>query len=117
MERLNKFFDEHTKDCEAINNQRRVWLLASSAVFTGIILLIFGWDLVWNLHSRSIWWLIISLMLLISVNWWYWTMRVIRKLLNHQRIEFGLIRELLIDVKEVKKEVSQLGAQELDRLK
>lgn len=113
MQDLNQFFEEHNKDLQEINNQRRKWLLASSAVFSGIIILIFAWDWIDQIHSKSIWWVIVSLMLILSVNWWYWTMRVVSRLMHHQKVEFGLIIELVRDIREIKADVKELGKQEL----
>lgn len=116
-EQLDELFKLNDQHLEKINNQRRRWLYASSIVLTGIIALIFAWDWLDHFHSQSIWWLVVSLMLLISVNWWYWTMKVVYKMLQHQKIEFGIIRELLVDIKEVKSEIKNLGNQYIDKSK
>ena len=117
MQDLNKFFSDHEKDLQEVNKQRRRWLYASSIVFLGIVLLIFSWDWLDQFHSKSIWWVIVSLMLIVSVNWWYWTMRVVSRLVHHQKIEFSLIIELVKDIREIKSDVKELGRQELEEHK
>lgn len=106
---------ENSKELELINHQRRLWLFASSVVFSSIIILVFAWDWLEGLHSKSIWWVIISLMLILSVNWWYWTMRVILKLLHHQKIEFHIIHELVEDIKELKKDIKVFAPKDVDK--
>jgi len=101
MIRFNKLINAHTKDMDAINQQRRYWLVASSIVYVAVIILIFGWDWITNVHQKSLWWIFISLSLLISINWWYWTMEVISHLLVHQQKEVEFIKELLNDIKEL----------------
>lgn len=115
--KTKKLIEENTKDLEKINQQRRWWLLASSFVFTGIIMLIFAWDWLEGLHSKSIWWVIVSIMLILSVNWSYWTIRVMLRLINHQKLEFAIIYELLSDIKELKAEIKNLGNQDVDKSK
>ena len=115
--KTNALIKKNTEDLEQINQQRRAWLYASSVVFVGIVCLIFGWDWIDDLHSKSIWWLIISLMLILSVNWWYWTMRVVLRLINHQKIEFEIIHELLYDIRGLKNEIRQLGDRNVDKTK
>lgn len=108
---------QHQKDIERLNYQRRWWLYASSIVFSGIIGIIFGWDWISGLDSKPIWWVIVSLMLLISVNWWYWTMRVIRILIRYQEVEYALLQEILHDVNYFKQNLKDFHDQTIDMLK
>lgn len=107
--------EENDQDLEAINQQRRTWLYASSAVITAIVLLIAGWEWIDQFHSKSVWWVVVSFMLVIAVNWWYWTMRVMLRLIRHQKMEFHIISELVHDIKELKIEIRQLGTRKLDK--
>lgn len=99
---LETIFKQHQEDLEKLNNQRKIWLWASSCVIVGIVLLIFGWDWLSDTNSKSIWWVIISLMLVISVNWWYWTMKVIRVIISYQEIEYQLIKEIYEEINSIK---------------
>lgn len=107
----------HAEDLDRINDQRRLWLYASSVVFASAIFLIFGWDWISNLESRGIWWLIISLMLLVSVNWWYWTMRVLRIILKYQTIEYEILKDILADIIKLKVDIRELRFRKLDNHK
>ena len=102
---LEQLLDKHRKDIEKLNNERRIWLWASSIVFAGIIFLIFGWDWLSDFHNKTIWWVIVSLMLLISINWWYWTMKVLRVIITYQEIEYNLIKEIYTNINLVKQEI------------
>jgi ABC-type proline/glycine betaine transport system permease subunit len=115
--KTQRLIDQNNRDLEQINEQRRTWLYASSVVIISVLVLIFGWDWLDTFHSKTLWWVVVSLILIVSVNWWYWTMRVMLRLINHQKIEFSIISELLTDIREIRKEVRQLGAQELDNKK
>ena len=83
-------------------------MIASSFVFTGLIILVFWWDWFTDLHSRTIWWVIISLMIIISYNWWYWTMHTITKLIEYQRDEYVLVQELLLTIRKLTEEIYSL---------
>lgn len=102
---LDELLESHKKEVEKINRQRRLWMYASSIVFTSIIFLIFGWEWLSGLESRGVWWLIVSLMLLISVNWWYWTMKVVKLILYYQEIEYKLIKQIHNDIGIVKNDL------------
>ena len=109
-----RILEQHTKDLARINDQRRTWLWASSIVVFGIIFLIFSWDWLDDFHSKPIWWFIVSTMLIISVNWWYWTMRVIRILLDYNHAAYDLLSIIISDVKEARNEIKHLVNQDVD---
>ena len=108
---------QHEADLEKLHDQRRKWLWASSIVFWAIVLIIFAWDWIDGFGSKSVWWVIVSAMLIISINWWYWTMRVIRKLIVHQEIEYSILKSILIDIAEVKSDVRDLKIKTIDSSK
>jgi uncharacterized membrane protein len=112
--KTRQILEQHAKDLEKINNQRRLWLYASSVVLTGIIFLIFTWDWLDHFHSHTLWWAIVSTMMIICVNWWYWTMRVIRILLNHQEAEYDLLSSVLNDISKAREEIKFLVPKNLD---
>ncbi len=109
MIRFAILLEQHTREINRINEQRRAWLIASSIVFSCVILLIVSWDWISGLHASSIWWGIVSLMLLVCMNWWYWTMKVIHHLLQHQSNEYAIISELLDDIKQLKKQINGIS--------
>lgn len=109
-----QLLEEHCNTIDKLNNQRRHWLYASSVVFTGIILLIFSWNWLDNLHSQTIWWVVISLMLILSINWWYWTMRVVKILLCHQQVVHDLLHSVLDDIAHAKTEIKNLVTNNVD---
>ena len=113
--KTKKLLKTHIEELTRINEQRRWWLYASSVVLGGIIFLIFTWDWIDGFHSKSVWWLVVSTMLIISVNWWYWTMKVIRRIIEHQEIEFDLIRVIITDIREVKKDIQFLAPKNVDK--
>ena len=117
MSPLNELLECRKKDIDRINNQRRMWLYASSVVFSGIIFLIFGWDWLSGIQSKSIWWVIVGIMLIISINWWYWTMRVLRIIIDYQSGEYALITTIISDIHILKKDIKDFHDQTLDLLK
>jgi len=114
---INNFFEHHNRQIEKLNNQRRYWLYASSVVSIGIIFLIFGWGWIDQLHSAPLWWVIASSMLIISANWWYWTMKVIRIILTHQQAEYHLLQGILIELNEFKNDIKPLANRNVDKSK
>lgn len=99
---------EFRTELEKINEQRTLWLYASAAVILGVVLIIAGWHYLQDLQMLWIFWTIISTGLIVSVIWWYWTMRMIRYSLNHQLTILDLLVEMTDDIKLVKKDVEVL---------
>ena len=112
---LKELLTKHTKDLDRINTQRRWWLYASSFALAGILVVMFGWDWLDSFHSKSVWWLTVGLMLMVSINWWYWTMKVLRRIIEHQKIEFDLIATIMIEIREVREDIKFLAPKDLDK--
>lgn len=100
--RIDKLLSQNTDDIEEINQQRRYWLLASSIVFVSIIVLIFSWDWITSTRQQSLWWIFISLLLIVSVNWWYWTMNSLATIINRTRDEFIILSDVVDEISDVK---------------
>lgn len=110
MDRLFKLL----KDIEQSNTQRKYWIFASSFVFVGVIFYILGWHWIQQLANPYIDWILISVGLLISMNWWYWTMGLIRQYLSHQAEVITLLDGIVTDLKIIKHEVKSLNSVDND---
>lgn len=89
-------------DLESLNRQRRLWMVFSSVVFFGIIGLIFYWQQLDSMKWSYTWWAVGSVGLIVALNWWYWTMSLIRRIISHQLNIVGILTEITIDIKNVK---------------
>ena len=95
---------EHIKELHVIDSQRKGWLVLSAFVAVGIMGVIFGWNFV---HNNHLVWLVVSLGLLISMTWWYWTMRLIRHLIHYKTTESQILTELIQDIRSIKSDVQK----------
>lgn len=98
IDERNVKIKEHTEKLEKIYKERRMWLYASSIVYTAIILIIFGWDFLIKHSNQTVWWSVISIGLLISVNWWYWTMKSIGELVRSIYTEYEMLNDISEDI-------------------
>lgn len=117
MNNPKRFITRQQQELDKLNDQRRAWLWASSVVFWAIIIIIFAWEWIDGLNSKAVWWFIVSCMLLLSINWWYWTMRIIRKLISHQNHEYNILKSILRDLAKIKQDIRDLGGQTIDKSK
>jgi hypothetical protein len=99
---IKNLLDKTNEDLERINHERRTWLKLSSIVFITIIFGIYAWDWIYAIRSKSFWWVIISSTLILCINWWYWTMRVITRLIQFQQLELQIVAEVVRDVKYIR---------------
>jgi uncharacterized membrane-anchored protein YhcB (DUF1043 family) len=109
--------DKVKTEIDNANNQRRIWLFFSSLVFIGVLVYIIGWHWIHELNNPWLEWSLISIGLVITVNWWYWTMSVIKRNLYHQNKIVGVLEEVVSDVKEVKQNIQNLVDQKVDKSK
>lgn len=93
---------KHLADLKEFKRQRTLWLKLSGFVSMMVVIIVVDWNII--IQHRSLW-LAVSAGLILSVIWWYWTMSIIRKMIEHRSIETQIIIELVSDIKEVKKEI------------
>jgi hypothetical protein len=93
---------EHTVELEIIYHQRRMWLYASSLVVAAVIGIIASWFYLSSLNSNLIWWGIISVSLIVSVNWWYWTVSALGKIVRAVHNEYQILNDISTDLEHVK---------------
>ena len=97
---------KHLDKLHAFDNERRAWLVLSAFVVIAVLIIILGWDAV--THSKIIY-LVGTIGLVLSVTWWYWTMRLVRHLLESKTEEYTLLSEIVQMVRDVKNDVKKLG--------
>ena len=95
----------HLDKLHAFDNERRAWLVLSSFVVVSVLGIILSWDAV--THSKIIY-LVGTLGLVLSVTWWYWTMRLVRHLLESKTDEYQLLTEVVEMVRSVQDDVKKL---------
>jgi len=102
---MDKTLSHYLTELQAINKQRKYWLVLSMFVVIIISYIIFDWTKI----TKDQWyfWILISLGLTISVVWWYWTMRVVRIMLHHRLEETEILHDLVLDIKDIKKNVKE----------
>jgi ABC-type bacteriocin/lantibiotic exporter with double-glycine peptidase domain len=102
---LKQHLEQHLKQLEDIDRQRLFWLRISGFIAVSILFIIVDWKFV---QSYDLSWIFITAGLISAVTWWYWTMMIIRKLLNHKTVESIIMIELVSEIKEIKKEVKNI---------
>ena len=108
QEHNQKLLEKFKSDISRLNKQRFRWLAFSSIIFVVVTLIIFFSEKINNLHSQTIWWIIGSMGLLLSINWWCWTLTLIRSVLQHQIDTVIILSEITNDVKKIKTDIDDL---------
>ena len=93
----------HIEQLHVIDNERKGWLVLSAFIAAAIIGIIFGWNIVLQSHLV---WLVVCVGLVLSVTWWYWTMKLIRQMIEFKREESEVLLELINDIRYIKKSVT-----------
>jgi hypothetical protein len=91
--------NSHSQTLENLNRQRILWLRISGFIAVSILIILFDWNLIYK-YNLSI--LVVSIGLLVSVVWWYWTMSIIRKLIEARINEARILVMMSLDIEEMK---------------
>lgn len=105
MERIKQIKSELDK----INDERRYWLMASSFVFVSVIFYIVVWPWLQGFDSALLDWAFISAGFIVTINWWYWTMSLVRKYITHQKHVFEILGDIVVDLKTIGEDVKNLN--------
>jgi ABC-type bacteriocin/lantibiotic exporter with double-glycine peptidase domain len=98
---------KHIEELHIINSQRKGWLVLSAFVAVGLLGIIFGWNAVQQYHLV---WLVVGGGLIISMIWWYWTMRLITHLIHYKVTESEILIDIVQDIRMIKDEVRKTFA-------
>jgi ABC-type bacteriocin/lantibiotic exporter with double-glycine peptidase domain len=109
---MDQKLSKHLTDLQAINRQRRSWLVLSVFVMVAISFFVFGWDTVTSNHFI---WIAISGGAVIGAVWWYWTMRTLNRLIIHRVEETEVLYELVDSIREIRKEVRETLLNTVDK--
>jgi ABC-type bacteriocin/lantibiotic exporter with double-glycine peptidase domain len=93
---------KHIEELHIIDSQRKGWLVLSAFVASGLLGIIFGWNAVQQYHLV---WLVVSGGLIVSMIWWYWTMRLINHLIHYKVTESEILSDIVEDIRMIKNEV------------
>lgn len=101
---MEKKLLKHIQNFNLFNNQRKAWLVLSAFVVSAVAFIIVDR----NQINLKMMWLLASGGCLTSVVWWYWTMRIIRQLIDHRKEESKILHEVIVAIKEIKEDVKKL---------
>lgn len=101
MDEARIVIQQRFAELDKINKQRRIWLYISSSVVMYAIAVITAIDYIFADKHSLLGWAIISASLLLSISWWYWTMGIIRTIINDLFLEYTILQEIISEVSEI----------------
>lgn len=109
---MEKTLEKNLSQLNKFNQQRRLWLALSLFVMISIAFIIFDWN---HIQAYKLEWTMGSIGLLISASWWYWTMRIIRHLIQHKTDEYQILNDIVAEIKDIKAHVLDLSSNPVDK--
>jgi hypothetical protein len=88
-----------------LNIERKLWLALSGLVVAASFVLFLGWNTIQVNHLQ---WVFVTAGVTVSMVWWFWTMRLIRIILNHRLTEVEILQEIVSDIRDIKDNVANL---------
>lgn len=102
MDDIASKIKDHTDNLTLMYRRRRLRLYISSLVVIAVISITVSWAYLSSFNSNLIWWGIISISVIVSLNWWFWTIRSIGKLVNAIHNEYEILNDISTDLANVK---------------
>jgi membrane protein YdbS with pleckstrin-like domain len=95
---------QHLTRLKKFDTERKGWLILSAFVVVSVIGTIFNWKFIIDEHLV---WLIVASGLTLAVCWWFWTMKLIRHLLESKTVEYEILDDLVITLRDIKEDVKK----------
>ena len=92
----------HIDKLKKFDAQRSDWLKFSAVVAVSLSLIVVD---IFFLTEKKFTYILVGLGLIISAAWWYWTMHIVKEVINHKQYEAEILKMLVEDVKEIKKSI------------
>ena len=103
MENKNKI-QAQTQTLKQFKKERKLWIALSTIVLVTIIGIVLDWPLIFHYKLE---WLMVSFGILISIAWWYWTMRITKELLTIKIQDREILQDIIDDVKHIREEIKK----------
>jgi magnesium-transporting ATPase (P-type) len=103
---------QHLKKLHQYDNERKGWLILSGFVAATVFGITYNWNLV--IESNNIW-LFGTTVLILTVIWWYWTMKVISHLIQSKTDEYTVLTEIVKDIKIIRENIRFTVTEPVDK--
>ena len=99
---MNTKLKKHIDALTLIDTQRKGWLFLSAFVAATVLGIIVEWH---SVQESKLVWVLVSGTLLVSMAWWYWTMRLVRHLIAFKVTESEILTEIVQEIRVIKIEL------------
>ena len=82
--------------------ERKLWMALSAIVIISVLGIIFDWA---TIYQYKLEWLVGAGGLLLTIVWWYWTMRITKELITIKIKDREILQEVIEDIKHIRKEI------------
>ena len=95
---------KHLDLLKHLDYERRRWLLVSVFVVAAVLGVIYDWN---QVVESKLAWVMVSGGLTLTVVWWYWTMRVVRHLIEAKQDEYYLLSDIVQSIRVIKVDIKE----------
>ena len=106
---MQKLFQENEQRLTDALQYCRRWLYLMIAVTLLLLIMIVMGRLSINPPRHPIPFIIITFIILIYINWWYWTVKIVKILLHQHLLELIVLKDIIADMKEIRLQLSKLN--------
>lgn len=93
---------QNLKELNDLNRERIFWLKLSAFMVILAMLTIFNWN---YLINTDLIFLVVSVGIIITIIWWFWTMSIIRKLIGFKTVETEILNDIINNIQDIKENV------------
>jgi hypothetical protein len=88
--------------------QYNYWIKFSVIFLILLISTFIEWNNLVSLHRIDLWIGIVLFFTLIAAGWWYWTMFLVKTLVDQRQEEIKILNDVIADLKDIKNNLTNL---------
>lgn len=90
------------QNLKQFKKERKLWMALSAIVLITMTGIVLDWPSIFHYKLE---WVVGGFGILISMAWWFWTMRIVKELITIKIQDREILQEIIEDIKHIRKKI------------
>lgn len=101
---MTALLTKYLTDFRRLNKHRKIWTYSSIIIIILFFVIFLNWNII---EYYNLQWILVAGGMLLSIAWWYWTLLLVKKIIEHKIDEVIILEEIINDFKDIKNNLKE----------